>query len=94
MIATAGTLARIRHMGGWSGLGRSAVNPALTPPRATSQSARLRCLHPSGSLVDAALLVTAGGSRVPQASRSDGVAALETVAAAWTMSWQRERWMV
>lgn len=39
----------------------------------------------SGSLVDAALFVESGGSRVPQASRSDGVAGLDAFGAAWTI---------
>jgi hypothetical protein len=81
MIAPSRILAR-----GPSGLRQSTVNPALTPPRATAQSARPGCLLPSGFLVDAALLVVADVSRVREASRSDGVAALEAVGAAWTMS--------
>jgi len=35
-------------------------------------------------------LVVAGGSRGPEASRSDGVAALEAVGAAWTMTRLRD----
>jgi hypothetical protein len=66
---------------------RSAVNPALMPPRTTGKSARSRCqLPPALSLVDAAHLVVPGGSGVPDASRSDGVAALDVADAAWKMS--------
>ena len=42
------------------------------------------------SLADAALLVVAGGSRGPKASRSDWAAALEAAGAAWTMSRKRD----
>lgn len=86
MIATAGTLARIRHTGGRFGRRRFTVNPGLTSYGGSLQSARLGCLLPSGSLVDAALLVVAAGSKVPEASRSDGVAAFDAVGAAWTIN--------
>jgi hypothetical protein len=59
--------------------------------RASSTAHGPRCLLSSGSLVDAAFLVVSGGSRVPEASQSDGVAALEPVGAAWMMTRLRER---
>jgi hypothetical protein len=80
------TLARIRRTGGRSGLRRSTVNAPLTPPRRTGQSARPGCLLLPRSLVQAALLVVSGESRVPQASRSDGAAALDAAGTTWTMS--------
>jgi hypothetical protein len=89
VIATAGTLAHIRHTGGRSGLRRSAVNPALTPARATGQSAspgvptplRLprRCRTPRR------VGRVKGAAGIAQSSRSDGEAALGAVGAAWTM---------
>lgn len=54
-------------------------------PAADGQSARPGWLFPSGFLVLAALLVAAGGSRGPQASRSDGAAALDASGATWTI---------
>ena len=86
MIAPSRTLARIRHTGGRSGLRRSTVNPALDSSSRDRPVRSPRCLLPSGSLVDAALLVVSGGSRVPKASRSDGVAAFDAVGAAWTIN--------
>ena len=61
MIAAAETLACIRHAVGRSGIRRSTVNLGLTDSHGRFQSARHGCLLPSGSLVDAALLVVAGG---------------------------------
>jgi hypothetical protein len=84
-IPASRTLACIRHTGGRSGLRRSTVNAPLTPPHGTGQSARPGCLLLPRSLVPAALLVVSGGSRVPQASRSDGAAALDAAGAAWTL---------
>jgi hypothetical protein len=74
-----------RSAGGRSGLRQSAVNPGLTRSAGGFQSARLGCPIPSGSLVDAALLVVVAGSKVPEASRSDGAAAFDAVGAAWTI---------
>lgn len=85
-IISTRTSARIWHTAGRSGLRPSGVNAALTPRRTAGQSTRPAAYSPSGSLVLAALLVAAGGSRGPQASRSDGVAALDAAAATWTMN--------
>jgi hypothetical protein len=86
MIATAVTLARIRHTG------RSTWPPAMScqPDLAAATSNRPgrspRMPTPLRLLVYAARLVVAAGSRVPRASRSDGLAALDAVGAAWTIS--------
>jgi hypothetical protein len=79
-------LARIRHRGRRSGLRPSTVNAALTPPCGPGQFARPGCPLLPGSLAQAALLAGPGESRGPQASRSDGVAALDAAGAAWTIS--------
>ena len=46
------------------------------------------CPHALGScsLVDAAVFVVSGVSRVPEVWRSGGVVALDVVGAAWTMN--------